>query len=219
MFPVNAIAFDLDGTLVDSSHDLTTAINLTRGQENLPPLPRREVLLMVGDGARKLLERSLAVDAPHLDPDALLPDFLTHYARVCVEQTRPYHGIPEVLQEVGSHFPLAVLTNKPEAMSRTILEELGLTHHFQALVGGDTLPTRKPDTAGLQHLAQTLQIPLQSWLMVGDSRIDEATAHSAGAHFAFCQWGYEPEDRARLVEADIQAGTPEALRDAILSPP
>jgi phosphoglycolate phosphatase len=217
MFPVHAIAFDLDGTLVDSSHDLTTAINLTRTQEGLPPLPREDILLMVGDGARKLLERALAVDAPHLDPDGLLGAFLAHYGRVCVDQTRPYPGILEVLEEVGSNYPLALLTNKPEAMSRKILRELGWARHFRALVGGDSLPTRKPDPAGLLHLAQTLEIPARSWLMVGDSRIDEATAHNAGAQFAFCQWGYERDDRALRVEAEIYAGSPEELKQAILA--
>ena len=216
MFPLRAIAFDLDGTLVDSSHDLTAAINRTRHELQLPPHPRDQVLRMVGDGARKLVQRAMESDCPEESLDTLLERFLVHYSQVCVDRTRSYDGIEELLEEVGRLFPLALLTNKPEAMSRKILDSLGLSHHFRALVGGDTLPTRKPDPAGLLHLAHELQIPAEEWLMVGDSRIDEATAHAAGARFAFCHWGYEPEANAAAVNAEIRARDAFELKVAIL---
>ncbi len=154
-----ALVFDLDGTLIDSRRDITTAINRMRDELGLPPLALEQVVTMVGEGARLLVERALGPDFPPEQVDRALARYLDHYQDVCLDATRPYPGIEEMLGVLSERYPLALLSNKGEALSRRILEGLGLERHFREILGGDSLPTRKPDPAGLRLLAERLGVP------------------------------------------------------------
>jgi len=190
------VAFDLDGTLVDSRADLAGAVNHVLRTLGLSERLPETLYGYVGEGARMLVERSLG--AAHVDRlDVALALFMERYAAHLLDATRPYPGIVEVLAALEARGVAAsVLSNKPEAMSRTILEGLGLAHHFVGIVGGNSLPSRKPDPAGLDHLRALTTTPRERTLLVGDSRIDVLTARAANVAFCGVAWGLSPETLA-----------------------
>ena len=189
------IVFDLDGTLVDSRLDLAAAVNATRERLELATLPVEAIAAMVGEGARSLLRRALPDGIDGSAFDEALSLFLDLYFDRCLDATLAYPGIPELLAELSPRFPLALLTNKPERHSRRILDGLGLARHFRLLIGGDTLPVRKPDPGGLLHIAAQWSTELPHLLLVGDSDVDVATAHAAGSALALVSWGFGALDR------------------------
>ena len=204
--PPAGLVFDLDGTLVDSRADLTTAVNRLRADLGLGSLSAGAVSRMVGEGARVLVERALA-DASPVDGDLALGRFLDHYAEVCVDTTRPYPGVEAMLQAAAARWPLAVLTNKPETISRRVLAELGLLPRFQVVVGGDTLPVRKPDAGTARHVARRLGVGLPALLLVGDSGVDVRTAAAAGCRLALALWGYGDERDLESAAAEVKAAS------------
>lgn len=211
-----AIVFDLDGTLVDSRHDLATAINRLRIELGLPPLSTPAIVSMVGEGARLLVERALGPDFPAEKFEAAFARYFEIYAEVLLDETVPYEGVPEMLADLAERYPLALLTNKGERFSRMILEGLDLAKHFRVIVGGDSLPTRKPDPRGLQHVAKLFGCSSEDLLLVGDSRVDAETARAAGCRFALVEWGFpSAEERAEIV-ADWRVSRPSQL--AVLAP-
>jgi phosphoglycolate phosphatase len=217
-----ALVFDLDGTLVDSRRDLAEAVNRTRAELGVAALPVVEVTGMVGEGARKLMQRALAgVVDPAADRaafDRLFARFLEHYWDTCLETTRPYPGVEAMLGELAAAgLPLALLTNKPEATTHRILEHFDLARRFAAVVGGDTFATRKPDPAGLADIARRLARPLAATMMIGDSPTDAATARAAGSRFALALWGFPPPEVTAPLAAELRAPDPPALARALLA--
>jgi phosphoglycolate phosphatase len=200
-----ALVFDLDGTLIDSRRDITTAVNRTRAELGLPPLALEQVVTMVGEGARRLVERALP-ERPG-DVDQALACYLEHYWEVCLDTTLAYPGVPEMLAALVRRYPLALLSNKGEALSHKILDGLGLSGYFPEILGGDSLPTRKPDPAGLRLLADRLKIPVERLLLVGDTWIDAETARNAGCVFALVEWGFPRPPKLDEVKADLRAAT------------
>ena len=184
------IVFDLDGTLVDSRPDLASAVNATRACLGLAPLPVEAVTAMVGEGARTLLRRALPAGVTGEAFEAALAIFLDLYYDCCLEQTRPYAGIPQAIDALVGRHRLAVLTNKPERHSRKVLAGLGLLEPFAIVIGGDTFPTRKPDPAGVLDIAGRWGAAPAELLLVGDSRIDAETARAAGSRLALVEWGF-----------------------------
>ncbi len=182
------LIFDLDGTLIDSAEDLAASASELATSLGGRPLDVSEVVGMVGEGAALLVRRALV--AAGLAPDApgALTRFLEIYDRRLLDRTRPYEGIVDVLARVTSMASLAVLTNKPLAPSRRILEGLGMAGFFTHVIGGDGPFPRKPDPAGLRALAALA--PGQPVLLVGDSPVDAATAAAAPAAFALASYGF-----------------------------
>jgi phosphoglycolate phosphatase len=206
-----AVVFDLDGTLIDSRQDLATAVNATRAELGLTPLAPAQVVGMVGEGARKLVERALGAEVPPERFEEVYRRYLEHYGAVLLDTTRAYYGIPEALARLASRFPLAVLSNKPEEFSRRVLDGLGIGQHFREVVGGDSLSSRKPDPEGLHLLAKRLQVRPEHIVLVGDTAIDAATARTAGCPFALVTWGFAaPPDLARI-ESDYRFERPAEL--------
>jgi len=183
------VIFDLDGTLIDSRRDIAKAINEMRAERRLAPLSVAEVGGMVGEGARVLVRRALPAETAKEDRQRALARYLAHYAEVCLETTRPYGGVPGMLAALAPSFALGVLSNKGEALSRRILEGLGLDRYLREVVGGDTLPTRKPNPGGLFLLADRFSRLPGQLLLVGDSDVDAQTAAAGGCPFALALWG------------------------------
>ncbi len=149
------VVFDLDGTLVDSARDIAAAVNaaLAALEPGTAPLPLERVVGFVGDGARLLIERVLQHRGSSLRPDRVLPLYLEAYRERLLDTTRLYPGVSEALAELAaSGRPLAVLTNKPGDLSRTILNGLGVGSRFARIWGAGDVPARKPDPAGLRAL-------------------------------------------------------------------
>ena len=204
-----ALVFDLDGTLVDSRRDIATALNRLRSELGLPPLALDQVVTMVGEGAKVLLRRGLADWAEEPEKE-ILDRYLSYYGEVCLDTTVPYPGIEDMLAKLSDRYPLAVLSNKGERLSVEILEGLDLAWRFKEILGGDSLPTRKPSPAGLNALADRLDVPVEKLMLVGDSRIDAETARNAGSAFALVEWGFPLAQKDGL-DADLIVSTPEEL--------
>jgi phosphoglycolate phosphatase len=215
MIQPDAIVFDLDGTLIDSRRDITTAINRMRAERDLPPLALEAVVTMVGEGARLLVERALGPGFPPESIDEALKRYLGYYDEVCLDATTAYPGVEAMLAALGRRYPLALLSNKGEAFSRKILDGLGLTGFFREILGGDSLPSRKPDPAGLHILAGRLGVPVERLLLVGDTWIDAETAHNAGCAFALVKWGFPRPEKLDGVQADLRVKTAAELAAAL----
>lgn len=182
------VAFDLDGTLIDSVGDLATAASRLTETLGGRPLARAEVVAMVGDGAAVLVRRALT--AAGLDPET--PDalrlFIAIYDQCLFDTTRVYDGVPDALDALDPLVPLAVVTNKPLAPARTLLDAFGLASRFIDVIGGDGPWPRKPDPAGLLSLrVHARGGPL---VLVGDSPVDAETAYRAGAAFVLAGYGF-----------------------------
>jgi phosphoglycolate phosphatase len=187
------VVFDLDGTLVDSREDLVAAVQHMLRRLGATPLPSETVVGYVGEGARRLVEQSLG-GADEARVDEGLAVFRAYYAEHLLDRTLAYPEIPATLERLAAAgCRISVLTNKPEAMSRALLHGLGLLDRFAALIGGDTLATRKPDPQGLLHLAAQAGVAPERALLVGDSQIDVAAARAAGVAFCGALWGFFPE--------------------------
>jgi phosphoglycolate phosphatase len=186
------LVFDLDGTLIDSIGDLNEAANRLLAELGRPGLTAAEMRPMVGDGAGKLIERVLAArPGPPADAEAALARFLALYEAAPATATRPYPEVAATLAELRADgYRLAVCTNKPERVTRLILDRLALAQYFELIVGGDTMPFRKPDPRLLIHVAAALDVALDRILLIGDSEVDAATAEAAGVPFVLMTYGY-----------------------------
>jgi len=186
---VRGVLFDLDGTLIDSRRDLATAVNLTRAEYHLPPLPVETVTAFIGDGARNLVRRALAGSSA--DPDQALPRFKQHYTAHMTDETVCYpgtHGTLAALRAAGLR--CAVITNKPEHATRALLQHFGLLAFFDPVIGGDTLPVLKPDPRALLHVAARWGLPPAQLIMVGDHDTDITAAHRAGMRAVYLRSGF-----------------------------
>lgn len=197
-FPFRTVAFDLDGTLVDSAPDLATALNLTLADLGRPCIPLDQVVTMIGNGARTLLRRGL--NATGACDDRLIehgyPLFMHHYADNICNQTLPYPGVEAALDALSDlGVTLALCTNKPEAPARTLINALGWQSRFAAIVGGDTAKL-KPDPAPLLlAIAQSGGGPAA---FVGDSAIDVQTARAADIRCVVVSFGFAQDPVADL---------------------
>jgi phosphoglycolate phosphatase len=187
------VVLDLDGTLIDSRADLAQAVNHVRRMFRLPELSLGTVTGYIGEGARRLVQRALGLEHENRLEDGLKL-FIEYYSAHLLDHTRLYPGIAATLRELAQRgVVLSVLSNKPEAMSRAILDGLGALSVFRAVLGGDSLSDRKPDPTGLEHLRNLTGTPLESMLVVGDSLIDLRTARAAGIDFCGVAWGFGVE--------------------------
>ncbi|MEO8178283.1 MAG: HAD-IA family hydrolase [Deltaproteobacteria bacterium] len=178
--PIGAVVFDLDGTLIDSCTDIALAANHCLRMAGLPPCSEARICECIGDGSRVLLQRAsgLAPDAPELD--GMLQEFFSYYTAHAVDHTRLIPGAREVLDQLR-HLPRALCTNKPRVTTAAVLEGLGITSDFDAVVAqGDVLHT-KPHPAPLQRIAELLGLPCEQLVMVGDGPQDIECARAAGA--------------------------------------
>ena len=213
----DAVLFDLDGTLVDSSYDLMSAVNAMLTELGLPTRTHAEVLAFVGDGARDLVSRALPVDRRDLVAPALAR-FGELYRRGLLDATRPYPGIPEVLARLEP-LALAVASNKPEEFVRKILDGLGLAAHFRCMVGGDSLPVRKPDPAVLLAVLARLGVSPAQALQVGDGVQDIQAAQRAGLASCGVAWGYRAGAVLLEAGADVVIDAPAELLEVVALPP
>jgi phosphoglycolate phosphatase len=181
--------FDLDGTLTDTRDDLTLAVNLTRADYGLAPIAREAVVAAVGEGVKALIERVFdALPEPY---EAVLSRYKSHYAAHFLDNTALYPGVEHTLRVLhDNRWRLGVVTNKPGAFARPILEGLGVGALFGAVIGGGDCERLKPDPAPLHLAAQRMGVALdeQDW-MIGDHRTDLQAGANAGVRTCFCEFG------------------------------
>jgi phosphoglycolate phosphatase len=184
------LIFDLDGTLVDSIHDLAEAASDLSERYGGARLDDETVTLMIGEGAPVLVERVMALAGHAAPPAGALEEFLEIYDRRMFDTTRPYPGMPDTLRVLADAHAMAVLTNKPEESARRILAHTGLAGYFAHMVFGDGPLARKPDPAGLHWLLERHGASAERSILVGDSDVDVATAQAAGVRVCLARYGF-----------------------------
>ncbi len=225
------IAFDLDGTLVDSRRDLADSANQLITELGGAPLAEEAIGRMVGEGAAVLVERALRAagllpgEGPRQDSRTLtaagprsLDRFLQIYDARLLNHTRAYDGIRNALAAARRHARLAVLTNKPTDATERILQHLELRHLFEDVIGGDTTWPRKPDPGSLRELMRRAAATPSQTLLVGDSAIDHETARRAGARCCVASYGFgfETFPPDRLTQSEWVVRSPGELPDVFL---
>lgn len=204
-FDVDGILFDLDGTLLDTIPDLAEAANRMLRDLGLPERNLEEITSFVGDGIRALVKRTL-FEGRERDEDLYergYKAFYRHYTEVNGRATLPYPGVLETLRELqGLGLRLGCVTNKSEPFIFPVLESLGMGGLFGSVVGGDTLPQRKPEPEPLLHACRQLGIESARALMVGDSPNDALAARRAGIPVLLVRYGYTPHQVLDHLDCD-----------------
>lgn len=203
---LDALIFDLDGTLIDSAHDIAAAVNEYLASQGWPEQDPAFVEGFIGNGPRRLLlDMFVATGLPHDDAtvDEAVKAYIANYERAPARHTRFFPHVREDLEALrGVGFRLGLCTNKPHALTLKILRLLQIDHLFEAVVGADAAPACKPDPAHLLAVADLMELEPGSWAYVGDTAVDQATAKGAGVSFHAVPWGggslLQVEDRFRL---------------------
>jgi len=205
------ILFDLDGTLLDTLEDLWAATNYTLEQYGCPPRTREEVRRFVGNGARELLR--LALPGKEDDPavDEVLATYQAHYRKVCDRgAARPYDGIPQALEQIGKEYPVAIVSNKPDAAVKKLCR--GFFGELYALGETETCP-RKPAPDMVLQAMQALGV--ERCIYVGDSEVDVATAKNAGVPCLSVLWGFRDREELEKAGAEYFCSDPRNLVDIL----
>lgn len=188
--PLKLILFDLDGTLVDSSIDITNALNYALEPYSFAPLTKEDVIKLVGEGVTRLIEKLVGNKDLSVIAD-VKERFLEHYTLHIVDHTREYPGVRETLEAL-SGYKRAVISNKREALSRKTLEGLGLAGFFDLVAGSDTTHEKKPSPAPILWALSELEASPAEAVMVGDSNFDVDAGKAAGITTVAVTYGYRP---------------------------
>jgi phosphoglycolate phosphatase len=191
---IDLLIFDLDGTLIDSKLDLACAVNATRAHMGLGPLDIGLVSTYVGNGAPVLIRRALGPDVTDAAVQEGLEFFLEYYREHKLDHTVLYPGVRESLDRLrAARKRLAILTNKPVAVSHSIVQGLGLSGDFFQVYGGNSFAFKKPNPIGVEKLMAEADIGRAATMMVGDSSVDIETARNAGVRACGVRYGFSPE--------------------------
>lgn len=204
---VRAVAFDLDGTLLDTAPDLAAATNHMLAALHLPSLTEDQVRSMIGDGVEALVERALTRALNQLPPEPVLRTaierFKEAYSNAIFVRSRIYPGVKEALRTLGdAGLKLACVTNKSAGFTAPLLEAAGLAAHFAHILCATGPADRKPSPAMLRTLCTQFDLTPASLLMIGDSPKDIRAARSAGCPVAAVVYGYTAETLIRASAPD-----------------
>lgn len=192
-----AILFDLDGTLLDTLEDLTDATNHIMEQFGFPKRTVEEVRKFVGNGARRLIVQAVPEDASPEIVEEAFHAFQVYYRANCQHKTRPYDGIPEMLEQLNAEgYPMAIVSNKPDAAVQPLRDR-----YFPGLYAQGELPgcPRKPAPEMVFRAAKALGAAPEHCIYVGDSEVDVLTARNAGMECISVLWGFRDEAAIREV--------------------
>lgn len=204
-FPVRAVLFDLDGTMLDTIADLTDAANCMLADLQRIPRTCEQIHSFVGKGVAHLVRRCMTdgAQATEDEIDQALALFHTHYALVNGARTTVYPDVVETLATLRSlRLPLACVTNKSTAFTTPLLKCMKLDGYFKVVVCGDTLSTRKPDPEMLIHACSLMGTTPDWALMVGDSANDAMAARSAGMPVLLVTYGYSEGVAVDTIDCD-----------------
>lgn len=196
--PIDALSFDLDGTLVETAGEIAEAVNRTLADFDIEPRPQDEITALIGHGLhvlmRELLGRLQRDDpalAQRLDEAALYRRLDVHYAATVGTRAAPYPGVAASLARLAAAgVRLACVTNKEERHARLVLQRTGLDAWLPVLIGGDTLAQKKPHASVLTEAARRLNVARERMAHVGDSRVDVESARQAGVAAWAVPYGY-----------------------------
>jgi phosphoglycolate phosphatase len=198
--------FDLDGTLIDSRRDLADSANEMLAGYGAARLPDDAIVSMIGCGVRTLVRRVISAAGVETSLEDALPRFVAAYDRRLTVHTRPYDGIPGLLDQLQSRqVAMALLTNKPLEQTRKILDLFDLAPYFRWVVGGDGPWPRKPAPDALIFLMSQASSGPAETTLIGDSIVDLQTSRNAGVRICLARYGFGfadlPADQLRGDEA------------------
>jgi phosphoglycolate phosphatase len=196
---IRLLIFDLDGTLVDSSVDLTNALNHAIEPYGIEQLTVQKTISLVGEGITRLIEKLLGPEHADIRPD-VQDRFMEYYSAHLVEFTKPYPGVPETLASLHQ-YRKAVISNKREFLSKKVLQDLGLLRHFDAVLGSDSVEAKKPSPRPLITVMEMLGCGPGETVIVGDSNYDIEAGKAAGVGTVAVSYGYR--DKSLLQDADF----------------
>ena len=205
------VLFDLDGTLLDSARDLHAAMDALLAAKSEPAVAFEEFRPVVSKGARAMLKQSFK-QADEAARESLLPEFLAEYERRLAEHSRLFDGVADLLERIEALGPRwGIVTNKPYYLAEPLVRKLGWQSRSAILLGGDSLPRKKPEPDQLLHACAQLTVPPVRTVYVGDDERDVQAANAAGMRSVGALWGYRPldDDPARwradaLIEAPLE---------------
>ena len=188
---VDAVLFDLDGTLADTAGDLAGALNRVRADRGQPPLPVESLRAHASAGARGLLGAGMGLAPDDPGYAAARDAFLAHYSACLADTTRLFDGVATMLEDLEARgLAWGIVTNKAERYTGPVVVSLGLAHRAGTIVCGDTTPHAKPHPAPLLHAASALRLPPSRCAYVGDDRRDIDAGNAAGMPTLVASWGY-----------------------------
>ena len=206
---IELLVFDLDGTLIDTAHDLAHAVNFALQQLGRSALPLAKVLTMVGDGARTLLTRALE-QPTEAELQCAMQKFREHYAEHLTDHSKPYPGIAEVLKHFHAK-KKAVLTNKPHEFTLALLERLRLSQAFAVIQGAQARLPLKPDPTSLQRLLSHFEVEASRAVMIGDGENDILVGKAAGTMTCAATYGFRPAENLSALAPDFVIHAPHDL--------
>lgn len=190
----DAVLFDLDGTLIETAPDLCNALNYTLAKAGRNRVELEKVRHMIGDGARVMLRLGLEATGQSPNDEEIEEWFgvlLDYYWDHVADESYDFPGVREVLSHLrGSGLKIAVCTNKPVQLSNRLFEQLGMSSYFDAVLGGDSLPVRKPHAAHIHGTLEAIGVASDRAVMVGDSVNDLTAARNAGIPVVLVTFGY-----------------------------
>jgi len=215
---MQAVLFDLDGTLIDTAPELAAALNLALQRDALALATPAQVRRWIGDGTRALLGKAYAAAGIPADGiasrvHAAWPAFEYDYAQLCGQHSTLYPGVRRMLERItGAGIAVGLVTNKETEFAHRLLVRHDLNTCFDLLVCGDTLPVRKPDPEPLLHAARQVSVDADRCVYVGDDERDILAARAAGMPSVAALWGYRlDEDDPETWQADVAVDAPQAL--------
>lgn len=211
---VKLIIFDLDGTIADSSIDITNALNYAIKPYDLKPLTVNDTIKMVGEGITRLIEKLIessrlntVLAQAGADIKKKITDrFLKHYTGHITDYTKEYPGVRETLESLTG-YKKAVISNKRESLSIMTLDGLGLSGFFDLIIGSDTTPEKKPSPVPVQRALSEFNIQPVEAMMVGDSNFDIDAGKAAGVITVAVTYGYRPIEVIRHADYMIDRMT------------
>ncbi len=214
--PYPLAIFDMDGTILDTLEDLQDSLNYALAQHGYPVRSYVQVRRAVGNGIRTLIVRSLPDGTEEATIEAVFQTFMPHYQAHCADKTRPYAGINEVILHLRRSGVLcAVLSNKADAAVQSLCASY-FPDCFDLAAGERPGIPRKPAPDAVHSLLETLHIPPEGAVYIGDSEVDFATAQNAGVDCIMVTWGFRDRPELEALGAEVFVDTPKALLPLLL---
>ncbi len=207
---MTGLLFDLDGTLLDTLEDLLAATNHALRTHGFPERTLPELRRSIGNGARNQIRLCLPEGASQEEIQAVLDTYKPYYTAHCQEKTRPYEGIPEALADLKQHFPIAIVSNKPDAAVKALCAE-----HFPGICALGESPgiPRKP-APDMVYRAMA-ELGVERCIYIGDSEVDVLTAKNAGVPCVSVLWGFRDKEDMEAAGAEVFCDTPSQLADIL----